>query len=539
MRRFLLVPAACLLLGAPAAHAGSRAGRRARGQYKRVHIRAMKQLLAGQAKPAEQWCHTDLEERGDDPETLFCLTLAQAQLGQLDKASATVKRAVGAGLPLGRFLAGPRGLVQPLVQHAAFQEFLRAHSAGLVHGPMLGCVTDHSARFWVRTAVASAVQVTVVPHRAAKAAEAITSSVVRTGPKTDFTAVAEVAGLKPDTEYEYGVAVDGKPVLGAKLPVFRTYSPAGRPARFHVAFGGGAGYVPPHERMWDTILSHHPRALLLLGDNVYIDTPKSPGIQLFCYYRRQSRPEYRRLCAAAPVYAIWDDHDFGTNDCVPGPDIEEPAWKVPVWEVFCQNWNNPAYGGGTRTQPGCWFDFAIADVDVFMTDGRFYRTNPKAENPSMLGPVQKAWLLKRLGASKAAFKVLVSGVPWAIGTKGGSRDTWDGFPAEREEIFAFIDKHKIGGVVLLSADRHRSDVWRIDRPNGYTLHEFESSRLTNQHRHGAIRNKNCLFSYNATQSFGLLTFDTTAADPTVTYEIIDIGDKLIHTFALKRSQLSR
>ena len=108
MRRFLLVPAACLLLGAPAAHAGSRAGRRARGQYKRVHIRAMKQLLAGQAKPAEQWCHTDLEERGDDPETLFCLTLAQAQLGQLDKATATVKKAVGAGLPLGRFLAGPR-----------------------------------------------------------------------------------------------------------------------------------------------------------------------------------------------------------------------------------------------------------------------------------------------------------------------------------------------------------------------------------------------------------------------------------------------
>ena len=60
--------------------------------------------------------------------------------------------------------------------------------------------------------------------------------------------------------------------------------------KFTIAFGGGAGYVPPHERMWDTIRAIAPRALLLLGDNVYIDDPKTPEMQLFHYYRRQSQP---------------------------------------------------------------------------------------------------------------------------------------------------------------------------------------------------------------------------------------------------------
>ena len=34
---------------------------------------------------------------------------------------------------------------------------------------------------------------------------------------------------------------------------------------------------------------------LLLGDNVYIDHPERPAVQKYCYYRRQSRPEYKRF----------------------------------------------------------------------------------------------------------------------------------------------------------------------------------------------------------------------------------------------------
>jgi len=235
------------------------------------------------------------------------------------------------------------------------------------------------------------------------------------------------------------------------------------------------------------------------------------------------------------IYAIWDDHDFTTNDGRGGPQIYEPSWKIPVWYVFRDNWNNPYYGGG-KNQPGCWFDFSIGDVDFFMLDCRFYRTSPRDKNPSMLGPVQKKWLLEKLKASTATFKVLASSVPWAFGTKPGSLDTWEGYKKEREDIFACLEENKIGGVILLSADRHRSDVWKIKRPNGYDLYEFESSKLTNIHTHQVM--STALFGYNKKCSFGMLTFDTTVPDPIVTNKIINIDNELIHTFALKKSQLT-
>lgn len=169
-----------------------------------------------------------------------------------------------------------------------------------------------------------------------------------------------------------------------------------------------------------------------------------------------------------------------------------------------------------------------------MLDSRYYR-GLKADPPTMLGSVQKAWLLKLLSESKATFKLIASPVPWTPGTKPGSKDTWDGFADEREEIFSFLERERINGVLLLCADRHRSDVWQIQRPDGYDLYEFESSRLTNIHTHQAI--PGALFSYNEKCSFGILRFDTTKPDPEVTYEIHNIDSELVHTFQVRLSQL--
>lgn len=321
-----------------------------------------------------------------------------------------------------------------------------------------------------------------------------------------------------------------------QLPGAKVTLPENKPAKFTIAFGGGAGYDPRFERMWTTIGSFKPTALLMLGDNVYHDDPTSEAMQRYCYYRRQSRPEWRKLVGSTPTYAIWDDHDFGTNDCWGGPEIDSPAWKRKVWEVFKEQWANPYYGGGEK-QPGVWFDFHIADVHFIMLDGRYYRTDPKIENPSMLGPVQKAWLLDKLKHSKATFKVIASPVPWTFESKGDSLDTWNGYRAERGEIFDLIRDEKIGGVVLLSADRHRTDMWKIAREKpAYDLYEFSSSRLTNQHVHPEL--PHALHSYNTKQSFGLVDFDTTEADPSVTFTTISIDGEKIHSMTIRRSELS-
>jgi len=493
-----------------------------------LHRDTMRLIARGKYEKAAE----ALAKKPDDPESLYLLMVAHSLKGEPGPSLDLARRAVAAGLPFERIVAGPREALAVLTESEDFRTWSAERPGKLLHGPMLGALTDTSARFWVRTAEEASVVVELTAASAEGAAPPIHSPEGRTREDRDFTAVVQVTGLSPDTEYRYFALIGGERV-GTTPRTFRTHPRAGTPAAFTIGFGGGAGYIPEHERMWDTIAKHTPLSFLLLGDNVYIDDPKHPLTNRYCYYRRQSRPEWRRFVGSSGIYSIYDDHDFGTNDCVPGPEVDRPEWKREVWRIFTENWNNPAYGGGEK-QPGCWYDFTIANVHFIMLDGRYYRD---LKGGSMLGPVQKAWFLETLKSSKGAFKVLASPVPWSAGVKPGSRDTWDGFPEEREEIFAFIKKHRIDGVVLLSADRHRSDIRKTARPGSYDLYEFESSRLTNRHTHGIVQTPGLIFGYNKKCSFGLLHFDTTQADPEVVCKIINIEGEEVYAFNLKRSQL--
>jgi len=426
--------------------------------------------------------------------------------------------------------ADPDASLATVCDNAELKAQIAKHKIKLFGGPMVGCVTDTSAKFWVRTPKEANVEISIA--KACESSGGGGPKAVKTSKASDLTAIVEVTGLKANTEYEYDVIVDEKSVISGKRPVFRTYPAKGQKAKFSVGFGGGARYNHKYEHIWDSIASFRPIAFLFLGDNIYSDVPEQRNIQRLYYYRRQLRPEYRRLTASAAIYSIWDDHDFGDNDCEGGPEKFKPAWKLPVWKVFRENWNNPYYGGGEE-QPGCWCDFAIGDVDFFMTDGRYYRS---WKDGTMLGPVQKKWLLNKLKASKATFKVIASGTLWTETADKGGKDSWWGVKEEREEILSLIDKEKIGGVILISADRHRTDVYQIKRPNGYTLYEFETSKLTNNHTHRT--RKQALFSYNKGNFFGMLNFDLTKTDPEMTFACVTIDKKTVYTLTLKRSQLT-
>ncbi len=497
-------------------------------QYKQIPRESIARIVDGQPDKAIRTSEDYLKKHPNDLESFYILAVAHTHKGQIEKALSYVVKAVEGGLPFERFQAGPRDLLKPLTKTDAFKALVKKHGKSLLHGPLISA-TDSEVRCWVRTA--RPIEVTL--RLWTKSLPGVREAKSRTEEAHDFTAVLSVDGLKPSTLYAYKVAgQEGR---------FKTLPKQGKPAEFTIGFGGGAGYTPQYERMWNTIRSRNLTAFLFLGDNVYIDNPTRQAVQKYCYYRRQSRPEFRQFAAGTPVYAIWDDHDFTVNDGWGGPDIHEPAWKIPVWRTFQNNWANPYYGGGAQ-QPGCWFDFAIADVDFFMLDGRYYRDKGRrqkveVDNPSMLGKAQKRWLFKKLTTSKATFKVLVSPVPWAPGAKPGQAgmDTWEGFHEERDEIFSFLARHRIEGAFLLSADRHRSDAWKIERPEGYPLYEFESSRLTNIHTHAIMPGS--LFGYNKTCSFGHLSFDTTAPDPTVTYRVVTIDNEVVHTFRLSKSQL--
>ena len=156
-------------------------------------------------------------------------------------------------------------------------------------------------------------------------------------------------GLKPKTDYQYVIFIDGEKNESPKQR-FTTFNRIGSAGNFRLAFGGGAGFVPQHEYVWNTIAATKPQALFQLGDNVYIDNTDVMDMHHYCYYRRQSRSEYRALVAGVSVFSIWDDHDYGLND-----GGKEYLFKEKSKELFLDFWNIPS-NDPRRTRSGLYHD---------------------------------------------------------------------------------------------------------------------------------------------------------------------------------------
>ena len=503
-------------------------------KYKKQNRDTVSEIVEGKEKEAEKYFKWYLEKNPDDLESMYGLVLSLAKQNKVEESLKYLEQSLDRGLKFSRYIAGPRNMLDKVYASEKYKSLYTKHAIPVIHGPMVGNTGSDFFSVWIRTDIERSVKLQASED--SNFSQIVSEGEAKSLAVNDFTAVIKVSGLKPSTKYFYRLVSEDKVQEAKGKQQVVTFPSKSAKAEFSITFGGGAGYNPQYERMWDTVRSHNPRAMFLLGDNVYIDTPEIIETQKYCYYRRQSRPEFNAFVAQTPIFAVYDDHDFGDNDCYGSPDKNFPKWKRPVLKVFKDNWANPYYGGGEEN-PGCWFSTNISGVDFFFMDNRYYRDkqNLDKKGKTMLGEFQKAELKRKLKASEAVFKVICSTVPVAKGTKPGSKDTWDGYDEERQEIFDFLADNKIEGVFIMSADRHRSDAWKIDRKKGYPLYEFMSSRLTNVHTHPVM--KQSLFGYSEKCSFGKMTFDLSSDDPTATYEIYNIDNEKIHSLTLKRSQL--
>ena len=432
---------------------------------------------------------------------------------------------------------GIKGSLVELMKEEAFNKLIKKHDLRIFNGPMIGDLQSTSVKVWVRTAGEAKFRIKVGK---------ILSKEISTTEVSDFTGIANVHGLEPFTLYEYAILIDGKEIKKDYFK-FKTSPKSGQQVKFSVTFGSGARYQPLHEGIWRKMTSFQPLVYLGLGDNLYIDTPKFQNVQRLHYYRRMLRQEYREVIASTAIYAIWDDHDMYANDSEGGYGLNTTDYKMPNFRVFEQNWNNPFNGLQPET-PGTFFNFTIGDVEFFMTDGRFYRYGQKSSKKddvkkkhTILGGIQKKWLLNALKNSKAKFKVLASGTMWHDQADKGGRDSWAGpnssFQEERDEIFDFINENKINGIILISGDRHRTDIWKTERENGYPLYEFLSAKMTNVHGHR--KREEAVWSYSSKERFwGQLDFDNHPNDPTVTFKAISHEGKVLKSFPLNLSQLT-
>lgn len=340
----------------------------------------------------------------------------------------------------------------------------------LLQGPMVGAPGPDRITVWGRTTGSFDVQLEYATDRDFR--DATLTSPVRAGPETDFCVKLTAEGLKPATRYYYRLKLEGGYDRYQPLPYWTKTAPAG-PADFRVAFGSCCRFsTDPEQRIFTAAMALEPDLFFWLGDNVYVDSDE-PAAMADHYRRQRTIDRLQPLLRTVPSLAIWDDHDFAYNDSDRMNPIRDPSLGI-----FANYWANPAYGlPGT---PGVFFKLAYGGVDFFFLDGRYHRDPrdaPAGPAKTMLGGAQKTWLKRELKASRAPFKILVSGTGWSMAEKGG--DSWAGYVHERDELFDFIRDQKITGVVGISGDSHMGELNCVPRSEqgGYDVYDLCSSPL--------------------------------------------------------------
>jgi alkaline phosphatase D len=416
----------------------------------------------------------------------------------------------------------------------AIREAAEKNGLALLGGPMLGSLSPDGARVWVRTVKPAQVTVTVQTGGRQRSFGPVASTA-----ESDLSAVVPVTGLEPETRYPYRVLVDGQPVPLPAGTAITTAPEPGAATRMTIAFGADFHKTGLWNRaLLDRIRTRENAALLLLGDNAADDRDNRVGLHRSDYLLRDLSPAWRELTAAVPVYATWDDHDYFNNDRsgIPAKFTEQD--RDAVRKVWTQSWNNPAYGLADRDL-GIFFHTRLGPCDLIMLDTRSRRT-VRGQEDCYLGAEQMRWLEQELAACTGPFVILTSGTMWSDYVSAG-KDSWGVWdPPGRERLLSLIEEKRIGGVILLSGDRHGARVMRIERPSGFTFWEFELGSLGAHPGPPAMGKEPDLqpFGVIGQTLFGECTFDTTVADPTATIRIVDPEGNAHYQVTLTRSQMT-
>ncbi len=252
-----------------------------------------------------------------------------------------------------------------------------------------------------------------------------------------------------------------------------------------IGFGSCARQERP-QPIWDTINAAHCDAFVLCGDNIYGDSP-DPVVLREKYALLAAMPGFAKLRQTTPLFATWDDHDYGINDGGAGFPGAAAAQKE-----FCDFFQEPATSP-RRTTPGV-YDCATLGPDgkrvqLILLDTRMFRsplkkapTNPKVNIPNtdpdttVLGEEQWAWFARRL-REPAEIRVVISSIQLIANEHGSEK--WANFPKERARFLDLLRRTQAKGVAVISGDRHMAELSALTPADGapYPLYDLTTSGL--------------------------------------------------------------
>ena len=370
--------------------------------------------------------------------------------------------------------------------------FIQLHAQSLISGPWAGNVE-------LRTAVVCLEVAPTVKKVALRYFPVNDTSQVKTinfkGPlgKTFNPIKIELNALDFNTTYNYKIFLDGKLI---SLPFETQFTTKDlweyrKPAPDFSFLTGSCAYFnePQYDRpgkpyggdssIFETMANTPAAFHVWLGDNWYareVDFSSAWGLNYRASHDR-AQPVLQKLMAKMPQYAIWDDHDYGPNDA--GASY---IFKNESRQIFKNYWANPSYGEDGK---GIYTKLSYSDVDFFLTDDRFFRSEEELpdsidgkpnKEKHYFGPKQMEWLTNALLFSKATFKIIVTGSQ--VINPMNKYESMKHYPYEYNQLLQFIDNSKINGVVFLTGDRHHSEVIKLPRENTYPLIDITVSPYT-------------------------------------------------------------
>ena len=349
--------------------------------------------------------------------------------------------------------------------------FLTAESCadealGISHGPMLGAVTERSAAIWVRTTVPGDVNVTLFESAPLSVRQILQYT---TSEKSDNTAVFRIDHLKQGTRYRYALQAG----MSAAEGNITTLAPSLKNKTLRIVYGYGYKHtenkMKPGRSVFTEMAARNADLVLFLGDFPYTASGAKEEVRKGNRKLREV-VGFRQLTASTPTYGIYDDHDFGPNDC----DGTHPNADESL-AAFKEYWPNPSYG--LPDNRGIYTSFVVGDVEFFLLDGRY---QARKRQKTMLGKRQFEWLCNGLRKSRSRYKVLVSGTQFSR----KKNDSWGGknYVGERDRLFSFIYKNGITGVIGISGDVHRSDVHKLPIGRNSFFYDFTPGALSRVHR---------------------------------------------------------
>jgi alkaline phosphatase D len=318
----------------------------------------------------------------------------------------------------------------------------------------------------------------------------------------------ELGPLEMNTQFDYQIKVDGQ-ILPNKTTYYHFKTKELWEWRkdapdFNFVFGSclylndslydrpGKPYGAPIKQIANSIAKDTASFMIWTGDNFYFreaDYSSLSGLK-YRWSHDRATSEIQEMLNIRPNYAIWDDHDYGNNDA-----DASFKFKKESLELFKSYWGNPSYG--TESIPGIFTKFSYSDCDFFLLDDRYYRSpedfidsingKPNPEKIYWSKP-QIDWLMYGLIQSKAKFKFIVNGnqINNNFIVAG---ETVAHYNFEYNYLMTALKTNNIKGVVMLSGDRHFTELLKVTNQLNYPLYEYTNSPITSGSFKGILKSK--------------------------------------------------